>query len=81
MNTLGQPTKQFTPVGANYARLLRIKEVAHKTGLSRSKLYDLIGTGRFPAPVKFGERVSLWPESEVNQWIDALVKKNREVLA
>lgn len=81
MNTLGQPTKQFTPVGETYARLLRIKEVAHKTGLSRSKLYDLIGAGQFPAPVKFGERVSLWPESEVNQWIDALVKKNREVLA
>lgn len=62
-------------------RLLRMKEVAHKTGLSRSKLYDLIGHGQFPAPVKFGERLSLWPESDVNQWITNLVNKSKEVLA
>lgn len=66
-----------TPVGTTYARLLRIKEVTHKTGLSRSKIYELIGSGSFPAPVKFGERVSLWPEFDVNQWIDSLVRSSR----
>lgn len=70
-----------TPEGTTYARLLRIKEVTHKTGLSRSKIYELIGSGTFPAPVKFGERVSLWPEGDVNHWIEKLIQKNRGVLA
>ena len=67
--------------GAQYARLLRMKQVAHNSGLSRSKIYDMIAKGEFPAPVKFGERLSLWPESEVNQWITNLVNKSKEVLA
>ena len=70
-----------TSVGQTYARLLRIKQVQDRAGFSRSKIYDLIANGDFPAPIKMGERVSLWPESEINAWINALIEKNKGVTA
>ena len=50
-------------------RILRIKEVFHKTGLSRSGLYDAIAKGYFPKPFKLTSRASGWLESEINHWI------------
>lgn len=55
-------------------KLLRIKDVVDKTGISRTKVYLLIQEGKFPAPIKLGERVALWPEAAVDQWITDLVK-------
>lgn len=53
-------------------RLIRIREVLHLTGLSRSGLYKRIGYGLFPAPIKLG-RTSVWLESDIDAWIDALL--------
>jgi prophage regulatory protein len=50
-------------------RLIRLRTVREKTGLSKSSLYALAQQGRFPAPVKLGERSSGWVESEVDAWI------------
>ncbi|MBI5137152.1 MAG: AlpA family phage regulatory protein [Nitrospirae bacterium] len=36
------------------ARLLRIREVAARTGLSRSTVYVRVAAGDFPAPVAIG---------------------------
>ena len=65
-------------VGAEFHRLLRIKQVSDKTALSRSKLYLLIQEGKFPAPIKMGERVALWPEAAVNAWITQLVANSQK---
>ena len=40
--------------------LLRLPDVRHKTGLSRSAIYRRIADGTFPAPVKIGARSSAW---------------------
>lgn len=50
-------------------RLIRLRTVREKTGLSKSSLYALAQQGRFPAPVKLGERSSGWVEAEVDAWI------------
>lgn len=63
------------------ARLLRMRDVTARCGVSRSTIYQLIAAGSFPAPVKFGERVALWPESVVDAWINDLIQKNKGVLA
>lgn len=39
----------------------RPAQVAHAFGVSRSTLYNRIKKGEFPAPIKDGERISLWP--------------------
>ena len=50
-------------------RLLRLSEVRHITGLSRSSIYAMARIGRFVAPIKISERCSAWPESKVRAWI------------
>lgn len=50
-------------------RLIRLPEVQHLTGLSRSQVYALIAHGKFPRPVKLSERCSAWPEATVRTWI------------
>lgn len=50
-------------------RLIRLRTVREKTGLSKSSLYALAQQGRLPVPVKLGERSSGWVESEVDAWI------------
>ena len=64
-------------------RLLRITQVAARTGLSRSTIYEWSADGRFPAPVRLGGRVVRWVEAEVDEWLRKWVEKRRgvEVLA
>lgn len=50
--------------------LLRLPVVLHKTGLSRSRLYELLAQGEFPSPLKHSARVNVWPDGEVSDWIE-----------
>jgi prophage regulatory protein len=50
-------------------RILRIRTVLNRTGLSRSTLYRKMSDGTFPRQVKIGEHSSGWRESSINQWI------------
>jgi prophage regulatory protein len=53
-------------------RLLRIKDVMSRTGISRSYIYQLVSDGSFPKPahlVPKGTSVG-WLESEIEEWID-----------
>lgn len=52
-------------------RLIRIDEVLHICGLSRSSLYANIQSGNFPAQVKLSKKASAWLYSEVLAWIAA----------
>ncbi len=57
-------------------RLLRLKEVLHLCGLSRSQVYALIKIGKFPSPIKLG-RSSAWLESELDCWAKACITASR----
>ena len=50
-------------------RILRIKSVLERTGLSRSTLYRKIDRGEFPRQVKISERCAGWRESAVRDWM------------
>ena len=50
-------------------RILRIKTVLAKTGLSRSTLYRKIEKGTFPRQIKIAERCAGWRESQVTEWM------------
>ena len=54
-------------------RLLRLPEVLDRIGLGRSRVYDLVKEGRFPAPVRLSDRAIAWVESEVDCWCQARV--------
>ena len=46
-------------------RMLRLGSVLAVTGRRKSSLYAEIKEGRFPRPVKIGQRASAWPSHEV----------------
>lgn len=48
-------------------RSLRLPQVLEIAGVRKSKLYQMIRTGQFPAPAKLG-RASLWSEAKVLDW-------------
>lgn len=52
-------------------RILRVKDVTSRVGLSRSSVYAKAKNAAddFPAAVRLSERVCGWYESEVQAWI------------
>lgn len=54
-------------------RIIRLKEVMHKTGLARSTVYKYMAENRFPISVKLTEHCVGWLESEVEDWIAKLI--------
>ena len=50
-------------------RILRIKIVLERTGLSRATLYRKIEQGSFPRQIKISTRCAGWRESAVNAWL------------
>ncbi|MFM1641210.1 MULTISPECIES: helix-turn-helix transcriptional regulator [Aeromonas] len=61
-----------TPPTPVQFRLIRMKEVIQKTGLSKSSIYDLIARDQLPRPVRLspvGGRSVAFVESEIDSWI------------
>ena len=50
---------------------LRRRAVEDITGLSRSTIYDLMGKGQFPRPVKLTGKAVGWPESAISEWLNS----------
>ncbi|VDD85437.1 unnamed protein product, partial [Enterobius vermicularis] len=50
-------------------RFLRLPEVMHLCGLSRSTIYELIRKGEFPPQVSLGGKNVAWLHSEVTAWM------------
>ncbi|HBO0860453.1 AlpA family transcriptional regulator [Pseudomonas aeruginosa] len=55
-------------------RIILLKEVMSSTGLGRSTIYKLIGSGEFPRPVPIVGRSVGWVESEIQGWILARIE-------
>lgn len=51
-------------------RIIRLKTVIYRSGLSRSTVYRKINEGTFPPRVKVSLNGVGWRESELNRWID-----------
>ncbi len=52
-------------------KLLRISDVANKTTLAKSTLWGKIAKGQFPKPIKISPAISVWKESDVDDWIES----------
>ena len=50
-------------------RIIRLKTVLNRTGLSRSTVYRKIAEGTFPPQVRISANGAGWHESELNRWI------------
>ena len=57
------------------SKLLKIGDVSEWLGVARSTIYKWIEEGRFPPPIKIGEKdrarvAARWEEATVQQWIE-----------
>jgi prophage regulatory protein len=50
-------------------RIIRLKTVLSRTGLSRSTIYRKIAEGTFPPQIKISVNCSGWHESDITRWI------------
>lgn len=50
-------------------RILRLKSVLTRTGLTRSTLYRKIEQGSFPRQIKISERCVGWRQSAIDEWM------------
>lgn len=51
-------------------RIIRLKTVLARTGLSRSTIYRKIADRTFPAQLRISTNGAGWHESEINRWVD-----------
>lgn len=49
-------------------RILRRSDLPAYTGYSVPRIYELMGEGKFPRPVKLGARAVGWLERDVAEW-------------
>ena len=59
---------------------VRLPELLEQLAVGKTTLYARIKQGTFPPPVKFGERVSAWPEHEVDTVVNAYMRSAKEDL-
>jgi prophage regulatory protein len=57
--------------------LLRLPAVIAATGLSKSTIYNRIAEGTFPKQIPLGPRLVVWPESDIQLWINERIKEAR----
>jgi prophage regulatory protein len=50
-------------------RIVRLKTVLARTGLSRSTIYRKIAEGTFPPQLKISTNGAGWRESDINRWV------------
>ena len=50
-------------------RILRIKAVLDRTGLSRATLYRKMQNGTFPKNIRISTRCAGWRESAISEWM------------
>lgn len=55
--------------GSDSMRLLKISQVLNLIPIGRSTWWAGVKTGRFPAPVKLGQRATFWKERDIVELI------------
>ena len=51
---------------------MRMDDLMIKVGLSRSQIYKLIHDDEFPRQLKISPKISVWRESDVDEWMSQM---------
>ncbi|MDA9357540.1 AlpA family phage regulatory protein [Candidatus Thioglobus sp.] len=62
-------------------KVLKATQVAIYINTCKSQVYKLVKQGRFPKPIKLGDRGSGWLLSEVDAWLQSRVDSRDEEVA
>ena len=55
---------------------LRLKQVLQLIPISKTSWYSGIQIGRYPAPLRIGERTSVWRAEDINKLINSIGEQN-----
>ena len=58
-------------------RFMRLPETLDKTGVQKSKLWDMVKKEEFPQPIKLSPGTTVWIEEEVDQWVEDKISEYR----
>jgi prophage regulatory protein len=62
------------------SEILRLPDVRKRTGLSRSSIYIKVSEGRFPRPIRIGDRAVGWISAEIEAWQSARVAERDQAV-
>ncbi len=54
---------------AGESRMLPLPAVMYRVGVSRTAIYEWMGRGMFPKPVKLGPRRVAWRSTDIEAWL------------
>ena len=60
------------------SKILRLRATKDWVGLSRSTIYAMMKSGKFPKSISLGERSIGWLESDIQGWIDSRIAASNE---
>ncbi|HDR9493137.1 helix-turn-helix transcriptional regulator [Burkholderia stabilis] len=66
--------KNDPPVTTN--RVVRLRPLTERIGLSKSEIYRQIQAGTFPRSISLGVRAVGWLECDIEAWLAARVKQS-----
>ena len=55
--------------GVPSEKLLRISGVSEQTAIPKSTIWAWVKEGRFPQPLKLSPRITVWKESDIQEFI------------
>lgn len=54
---------------------VRLPAALQQLSIGKTTLYQRIAEGLFPPPVKFGRRCAAWPQHEIDEVVNAMVRQ------
>jgi len=70
--------KELTQAKTSPTRVIRVPEVCDRVGVSRTHIWRLINTGKFPAPVKLSEKLIGFYEHDIEAYLNSLSTKDHK---
>jgi prophage regulatory protein len=64
----------------NPNQIHRLSTVKERTGLPRSTIYAYMKQGRFPAPIRLGQKAVGWLERDIQSWIEEQIQERDDRL-
>jgi prophage regulatory protein len=71
-----RPGSSTSDTSCGPIHILRLAQVIERTGLKKTKIYELQSEGQFPMRVKITARAVGWIEHEVQAWLAGRIAKN-----
>jgi prophage regulatory protein len=71
-----RPESSMTDTCSAPIHILRLAQVIERTGLKKTKIYELQSDGQFPMRVKITAHAVGWIEHEVQAWLAGRIAKN-----